>query len=48
MYKKLIAISIAALVTTFAFAANNNNDLKYTKENPLVYEDVWDLPPSLS
>lgn len=45
MYKKLIAISIAALVTTFAFAANNNNDLKYTKENPLVYEDVWDLPP---
>ena len=43
MYKKLISILAAALVTMSATAVNKN--LKYTKENPLVYEDLWDLPP---
>lgn len=33
------------MVSTLTFAADTNNGLKYTKENPLVYEDVWDLPP---
>jgi len=44
MYKKIVSISIALLATIATYAANDNG-LKYTKENPLVYEDVWDLPP---
>lgn len=30
---------------TVTAAAIDNNGLRYTKENPLVYEDLWDLPP---
>ena len=37
---------MATLITVFAIAADNNNSgLKYTKEKPLVYEDILDLPP---
>ena len=34
-----------AMLVTLASTAIDNNGLKYTKENPLVYEDLWDLPP---
>ena len=44
MYKKLISILAAALITVTATAIDNNG-LRYTKDNPLVYEDLWDLPP---
>lgn len=30
---------------TLTAAAIDNNGLRYTEENPLVYEDLWDLPP---
>ena len=33
------------MLVTLASTAIDNNGLKYTKENPLVYEDLWDLPP---
>ena len=30
---------------TVTATAIDNNGLRYTKDNPLVYEDLWDLPP---
>ena len=44
MYRKLISIMVGMLVSLSATAIDNHG-LKYTKENPLVYEDLWDLPP---
>lgn len=46
MYKRIITIAFATLLSVFTSSARNSEGvLKYTKENPLVYEDVWDLPP---
>ena len=45
MYKRLISITLALLITVIAGATDNNSGLKYTKDHPLVYEDLLDLPP---
>ena len=44
MYRKLISILVAAIISATA-TASPDSGLKYTKDNPLVYEDLWDLPP---
>ena len=44
MYRKLISIMVAAIISATA-TATSDSGLKYTKDNPLVYEDLWDLPP---
>ena len=35
---------MAAIISATA-TASPDSGLKYTKDNPLVYEDLWDLPP---
>ena len=35
---------VAAIISATA-TASPDSGLKYTKDNPLIYEDLWDLPP---
>lgn len=45
MRNKIVFLIIAAIISSITAKAQNNNGLKYTKQDPLVYEDLWDMPP---
>ena len=44
-YYRLFLVAILLWSCVATYAASDDNDSPYTEEQPLVYEDAWDLWP---